>query len=86
MKLYYREDTGEVYYAVYSKDIFAFTHNTLIPLLEFDIDEVLPDNKELCADLKRTEWRTDVNGKLKYHIHDGSLNSIDNWQQFNPEF
>lgn len=54
MKLYYETTSGEVYYAVYDRDRFMFSHTTNIPLLEFEIDEIA-GNEELCRDLKRTE-------------------------------
>jgi hypothetical protein len=85
MKLYYSTTEGSVYYAVYDNDIFRFTHTTNIPLSTFDIDEVSPDNKALCLDLKRTEWKFDINGKRKYFVSAGVLNSRDNWAEYLPD-
>lgn len=81
MKLYYNPTDGEVFYAVYVRDLFSFSHTTNIPLSEYDIDEVNPDNKALCLDLKRTEWKFDIDGQRKYYIQAGQLNSRDGWQE-----
>ncbi|HCJ66981.1 MAG TPA: hypothetical protein DHV62_06570, partial [Elusimicrobia bacterium] len=62
MKLYY-DNSGDVYYTVYDKDIFGFAHTTNIPLSEFDIDEINPDNKNVCIDIKRTEWKFNEQGQ-----------------------
>lgn len=79
MKLYYSTTNGEVYYAIYSRDLFSFSHTTNIPLSEFTIDEVAPDNKDLCRDLKRTEWKFNEQGQRKYYISAGQLFSRDGW-------
>lgn len=81
MKLYYRQDNGEVYYAVYDIDLFKFTHSTNVPLSIFNIDEVDPDNKGLCQDLSSTQFRFDSLGRRKYFIQSNQLNVIDNWQE-----
>jgi len=85
MKLLY-DSNGEIYYAVYDVDYFKFTHSTNIPLTEFQIDEVDPDNKLVCLDLLRSVFKKDVNGLGKYYIDaDGDLHSRDGWQEYVPE-
>jgi len=86
MKLLYNSDDGEIFYAVYDADSFKFTHTTNIPLSEFVIDEVDPDNKEICLDVSASVFKKDINGLGKYYIeiYDGMLTSRDNWQEHNP--
>jgi len=83
MKLYYEPITGDVYYAVYSKDEFSFSHTTNIPLSLFEIDEI-EGNPDLCRDLKRTEWKFNEQGQRKYYILANELYSRDGWQEFIP--
>ena len=83
MKLHYRTDNGEVYYAVYSKDEYTFSHTTNIPLSTLEIDEV-NGNESLCQDLKRTEWKFNEQGQRKYYILAGELYSRDGWQELIP--
>lgn len=80
MILYYADD-GSVYYAVYDVDVFKFIHTTNIILNTFQIDEVDPTNKELCADLKRTEFKFNENGERKYKIISDKLYAVDGWQE-----
>ena len=80
MKLYYEPITGDVYYAVYSKDEFSFSHTTNIPLSLFEIDEI-EGNPDLCRDLKRTEWKFNEQGQRKYYILANELYSRDGWTE-----
>jgi len=82
MKLLYNQDNGEIFYAVYDSDLFKFTHSTNIPLSEFQIDEVDPENKLICLGLSRSVFKKDENGLGKYYIdEDGDLNQREDWQE-----
>ena len=86
MKLLYNSENGEVFYAVYDSDLFRFTHTTNIPLTEFQIDEVEPDNKLICLDLQKTVFKKDKNGFGKYYIdEDGDLNQREDWEEYLPD-
>jgi hypothetical protein len=85
MQLLYNPVDGEIFYAIYNNDIFRFTHTTNIPLSEFIIDEVEPDNKLICLDVQKTVLQKDVNGLGKYYIDEGELHSRDGWQEYVPE-
>ena len=84
MKLLYAE-TGEIMSAVYDSDWFKFKHSINIPISEFQIDEVAPDNKEICFDLSRTVHKKNAEGLGKYYIESGELHSRDGWQEYVPE-
>ena len=71
--------------AVYDFDWFKFKHSINIPISEFQIDEVDPDNKEICLDLSKNVFKKDVNGLGKYYIESGELHSRDDWQEYVPE-
>ena len=79
MELLYNQNDGEIFYTVYDVDLFRFTHTTNIPLSEFQIDEVDPENKDICLDLFRTQMKRDINGLGKYYIESGELHSRDGW-------
>jgi len=81
MKLHYRNDNGEVYYAVLSKDEYIFQHTTNIPLSILEIDE-MNGNEELCIDLVKTQGKISIVGQRKYYIEAGELYSRDGWQEF----
>ena len=82
MKLLCDVETGDVYYAVYDSDIFGFRHTTNIPLFEFHIDEISPDNEAICIDIKRNEHAVSIDGRRKYQVIDGGLESVDGWERF----
>ncbi len=85
MKLYYNSENGEVLYAVYDKDLFNFIPKTNLSLLELDIDEIIPNNKTICIDLTKTQWRFNEVGQRKYYIQSGDLYSRDGWEEYeNP--
>lgn len=79
MKLFYNENA--IYYSIYDKDLFCFSHTTNLPMSEFYIDEIDPDNKSLCADLVRygNQHVTNKDGQPKYYINNGELYSVDDW-------
>jgi len=82
MKLLYNNSDGEIFYAVYDKDWFAFRHSTNIMLIELEIDEVSPDNKTICADLKRWVGKKDINYLGKYYIDTDELYERDHWEEY----
>lgn len=80
MRLLYDQTDGTIYHSVYDRDWFAFTHETNIPLTEFVVDELAPDNKGLCHDIVRTTGRVDSNGLGKYYMNNGQLMERTGWQ------
>ena len=86
MKLLYNEIDGKIFYAVPDDKWFYFSHSTNIPLTEKSIDEVDPDNKDLCIDLIKTLNKVDASGDAKYYIDvDGDLAVVDGWvEKENP--
>jgi len=83
MKLHYRTDNGEVYYAVWSRDEYMFTHTTNIPLSTFDIDE-MSGNEIICLDLVKTQGKSNSARQRKYYILNNELYSVDGWIEFRP--
>ena len=82
MKILYNNETGRIYYTVYDTDWFKFSHTTNIPLTEFEIDEILPDNQAICLDLFKMWKKADINGDEKYYIENGELHQRDNWEEY----
>jgi hypothetical protein len=80
MKLFY--NSTKIYYAVYDRDLFSFTHSTTIPLFEFTIDEISDTNKKVCADLVKNNNKSDINGIGKYYIENNELYLRDNWEAY----
>ncbi|MCK5433472.1 MAG: hypothetical protein KAJ03_12060, partial [Gammaproteobacteria bacterium] len=74
-------ETGDVYYAIYDRDVFQFSHTTNIPLVEFEISEIIPDNVLTCIDLKRNEHAVSIDRRRKYQVIDGYLESLDGWER-----
>jgi hypothetical protein len=83
MKLLY--NGTKIYYAVYDRDLFLFTHSTTIPLSEFLIDEISDGNKIICADIYRNIRKVDINNLGKYYIENGKLYSRDGWEEYQEE-
>lgn len=82
MKVLYNATDGKIFYAVYDKDWFSFSHTTNIALTERTIDELDPLNKALCLDLYRMQGRVDVAGENKYHVDGmGQLVEKVGWQE-----
>jgi hypothetical protein len=67
MTLWYDDTDGRIYYAVYDRDDFAFSHSTHLSLSAFDIDEI-DDNAALCRDLWRLTGKQNAEGQGKYYI------------------
>lgn len=82
MKLLCSIENGDVYYAVYDRDAYGFNHTTHLPLFEFNIDEISPDNENICIDLKRSEHAVSMGGRRKYQVINGGLESLDGWERF----
>lgn len=80
-------ENGKIYYAVKDADYFYFQHSTNIPLTEFEIDEVAPDNRDVCLDLIKYGNQHSVNadGNPKYYLAYNAgteaweLNERDGW-------
>lgn len=79
MRLLFNADDGEIYYAVPERDWFWFAHTTNIPLSELDIDEVAPENKDICMDLRRVAGKADSEGRGKYYVGSGQLYEREEW-------
>jgi hypothetical protein len=80
MKLYY--NGTKIYYAVYDKDLFSFTHTTNIPLSEFSIDEISDANKKVCSDISKNINNVNEIGANKYYIQSNELYLTDNWKEY----
>ena len=89
MKILFNSIDGKIFYAVYDRDWFAFSHSTNIPLAEFVIDETAPENKNVCIDLVRIQSRVDINGDGKYFMFDNAgtweLHERDGWEEYIEE-
>jgi hypothetical protein len=81
MKLYYNPSDGEIFYAVLDRDLILFAHSTNIPLSEMYIDELIPENSELCRELYHKVSRKDADGLGKWFVQDGALYEREDWEQ-----
>ena len=72
MKIYH--NGNQIFYAVYNKDLFNFTHTTNVPLSVLEIDET-EANKELCLELYRTRGfrETEEGIEQVYSVVKGNL-------------
>lgn len=92
MKILFNTQDGKLFYSVYDGDWFRFSHTTNIPLETFEIDEVDPDNKDICLDLVRSLNRVDIDGNAKYYMqyNDVSLEwelfERDGWVEYVEDF
>lgn len=69
MKILTHPTTNEIWYAVRDVDWFYFQHTTNITLTESEIDEVAPDNKDLCLALyNHNHFATDAAGQRKFYV------------------
>lgn len=66
MKLYYRNDTGEIIYAVRDADAGTFVDSCNVPHATMSVDEIA-DNAALCQDLAQSQ------GRGKYVMAAGKL-------------
>lgn len=85
MKLLYNTVDGEIFYAVPDINCFYFRHTTNISLDEYAIDEIDPDNKNICQDLLAHVGRTDKNGLGKYYMDSGTLMEREGWAEHMEE-
>ena len=83
MKLLCNVENGDVFYAVYDRKVAEFRHTTHIPLFEFHINEQLPENEDICIDLKRNEHAVSIEHRRKHQVIDGGLETLDGWERFN---
>ncbi len=89
MRVLFNPDDGEVFYTVPDRDWFMFDHKTNIPLAEFLVDELLPDNKGICLDLYKVQGRKDASGQGKYFLTQGAngweLHQRDGWEEMDEQ-
>ena len=78
MRLYYQPD-GKLDRVFWEAELFA---NPLPPLTHLDIDEVDPENKALCVDLKYHHQRRDEDGQEKYFIENEQLVENIGWEEW----
>ena len=69
MKLLTNQTTNEIWYAVRDADWLFFKHSTNIPLDEHTLDEVSPDNVEICQALDRhNHFAVNEQGQRKFYV------------------
>jgi len=71
--------SGIIQQTISDKDWFMFRYFPNVPYDIFEIDEIDPDNKEICIDLVRSQDKTDINRQGKYYIENGELYQRDGW-------
>jgi len=83
MRLLFDAATGEIAYAVPDAEVFYFPYAEGMTLDTFEIDEVGPDNKDLCTELRHKYAYTNLAGERKYHMINNAgtweLHSRDGW-------
>lgn len=86
MRILYDATDGKIFYAVYDRDWFAFSHTTNVPLTEIIIDELDPANKTICFDLVKTQNKVDDTNEGKYYVDaSGALMEKAGWVERVPE-
>jgi hypothetical protein len=83
MRLLYDND-GNIWRSVYDDYWFRFRHSIHIPLSEYYIEEINPENQDLCFDLAEfgNRSKVDENGLNKYYIDNGELHVRDGWEEY----
>lgn len=86
MRLTFDANTGYIIQTVYDRDIFSTKAlSGAAAFTDFDIDEVAPNNKDLCFDLARSLGRTDNQGRQKYYMVNNAgiweLHETDGWTE-----
>lgn len=81
MKIYYIVATGEIVQAVLERDDFWFKNTIQDTYDVLEIDELDPENKDLCIDLVKTDNKVDADGLKKYYISGGVLYQRDGWEE-----
>ncbi len=88
MKVLFDSTTGKIYYAIPDKSWFMFHHSTNIPLTEFEIEEILPNNQGVAIDLVAKLGKVDSIGDPKYYMFNNAgtweLHLKDGWEEFIP--
>ena len=85
MKLYYLQTEYQpgkhrIVKVLYNVEDFAFDPSVLSPYAVLTIDELAPDNRGICTELRRVENKTDASGEGKYYIDStGTLMEKDGW-------
>jgi len=82
MKIYYSQSSGEIIKIVSQFREFWTDIKISYPYSVLEIDEIDPENKELCSDLKGVQGQVDVNGDAKYYMSGGELYERDNWESY----
>ena len=82
MKIYYVG--SKIVRVNWNKDDFAWLNNTN-NAATYNVDEIDPENKELCIDIMRVRNQVDINNNPKYYIDaDGDLADVDGWISHTP--
>lgn len=88
MRVLFDSTTGKIYYPVPDRDWFMFHHSTNIPLTEFEIEEILPNNQGACIDMVKVQGKTDAAGDAKYYMFNNAgtweLHIKDGWEEYVP--
>ena len=69
----------------YDRDEFSW-QNTTNNAEVLEVDEITPNNKDICIELMRYQNRVDINGLGKYYVLAGDLYEREGWQEFIEEF
>ena len=91
MKIYYKnqeytEGKKKILAVNYDRDDFSWNNTINIPYSVLTIDEVDPQNKEICIDLARTSHKADEFGEGKYFIDtNGDLAENEGWEEYYEE-
>ena len=75
----------QIFYSVPDARMFYFSHTTNIPLETIEVEEVDPENKELCNDMLRFAQlgKVDENGLGKYFVDDsGEIVERLGWEEY----
>ena len=94
MKIYYLQSEYEpgkhkIIHVNYDRDDYAW-HNTInVSYGVMTVDELAPDNKDICRDVMRTYAAQDSDGESKYHIEIENTEPVlyekDGWEEFLEE-
>lgn len=83
----YEPGKHRIFYAIPDAFWFYFSHTTNIPLALLEIDELVPDNQEICRQLKiyGSYLKVDAVGDNKYYIkienNEPVLYEKDGWEE-----
>jgi len=90
MKLLINPTTDEIWYAMRDAGILFFKHTTNITLTEATVDEVSPDNVEICQALDRhNHFAVNEQGQRRFYISEYTdpvtIGERENWTEYMPE-